>query len=71
MTDMQKTHFGGLLSDLWLDLQALPRWRDRAALVGAHLFPGRDHLSRRGGGGPLAWQYARRIARGAARFLRR
>lgn len=58
--------------DLWLDLQALPRWHDRAQLVREHLFPPRDFMLRQPGVTPgnLLWSYARRIAMGALTFGR-
>lgn len=59
----------GRAGDLWLDLSALPRWRDRARLIGEHLLPVPAHMARLGYSGPRSWQYARRIARGAVRFL--
>lgn len=56
--------------DLWLDLRALPRWRDRAQLVREHLLPPRAFMLRQPGVTPrnLWWRYVRRIVTGTRTF---
>lgn len=62
----------GPAGDLWLDLQALPRWRDRAGLVLELLFPTRDYMLRQPGVTPsnLPWRYIRRYFAWPARWFR-
>lgn len=62
----------GPAGDLWLDLQSLPRWRDRAGLIGELLFPTRDYMLRQPGVTPanLKWRYVRRYFEWPARWLR-
>ena len=57
-----------------LDLRALRTWHGRRAYLAAHLFPPPDYMRRRyapDSRAPLAWLYARRILRGAGKWLRR
>jgi hypothetical protein len=62
----------GPAGDLWLDLQSLPRWRDRAGLVAELLFPSRDYMLRQPGVTPanLRWRYVRRYFEWPARWFR-
>jgi hypothetical protein len=56
------------------DLRALSSWRDRLRLLREHVFPSPEYMRRRyapGSRAPLAWLYVMRVARGAARWLRR
>lgn len=57
------------MRQLWLDLRALPAWRDRGALLREHLFPPPAYV-RQTSRGPLAWAYATRIARGLVEWRR-
>ncbi|MBS0319486.1 MAG: nucleotidyltransferase family protein [Proteobacteria bacterium] len=52
------------------ELRALPRWRDRAALIGEHLFPPPAYMRERYADGRLRWLpwlYARRLGRAIRR----
>ena len=62
----------GPAGDLWLDLQSLPRWRDRAGLIGELLFPTRDYMLRQPGVTPgnLWWSYIRRYVGWPLRWFR-
>ncbi len=62
----------GPAGDLWLDIQSLPRWRDRASLVAELLFPTRDYMLRQPGVTPgnLRWRYLRRYVDWPARWFR-
>jgi hypothetical protein len=62
----------GPAGDLWLDLQSLPRWRDRAGLLTELLFPTREFMLRQPGVTPgnLPWQYVRRYLAWPARWFR-
>ena len=62
----------GPAGDLWLDLRALPSWRDRGRLVAEHLFPPRAFMLRQPGATArnLAWRYTRRILAGPLRWGR-
>ncbi len=62
----------GPAGDLWLDLQSMPRWRDRAGLVAEMLFPARDYMLRQPGVTPanLQWRYIRRYFEWPARWFR-
>jgi hypothetical protein len=52
----------GPAGDLWLDLKALPRWRDRAGLLAELAFPTREYMLRQPGvtAGNLTWRYLTR-----------
>jgi hypothetical protein len=52
----------GPAGDVWLDLKALPRWRDRAGLLAELAFPTRDYMLRQPGVTPenLRWRYVTR-----------
>ncbi len=59
------------LTQLWLDLQALPTWRDRTSLVREHLFPPASYMKASSTPRtPLAWAYAARLVRGACSWIR-
>jgi hypothetical protein len=62
----------GPAGDLWLDLQALPRWRDRAGLAAELLFPSREYMLRQPGVTPrnLVWRYVRRYVDWPRRWFR-
>lgn len=62
----------GPAGDLWLDLRALPRWRDRAGLLAELLFPSREFMLRQPGVTPanLPWRYVRRYLAWPARWFR-
>ena len=62
----------GPAGDLWLDLQALPRWRDRAGMLAELLFPTREYMLRQPGVTPanLSWRYVRRYFEWPARWFR-
>lgn len=62
----------GPAGDLWLDVQALPRWRDRAGLMAELLFPTREYMLRQPGvtAANLPWRYVRRYFEWPARWLR-
>lgn len=62
----------GPAGDLWLDLRALPRWRDRAGLLAELLFPTREFMLRQPGVTPanLPWHYVRRYLAWPARWFR-
>lgn len=62
----------GPAGDLWLDLQSLPRWRDRAGLVAELVFPTRDYMLRQPGVTPanLPWRYARRYIEWPLKWFR-
>ena len=62
----------GPAGDLWLDLQSLPRWRDRAGLIAELLFPSRDYMLRQPGVTPdnLWRRYIRRYFEWPARWFR-
>jgi hypothetical protein len=62
----------GPAGDLWLDLKALPRWRDRAGLIAELLFPAREYMLRQPGVTPanLPWRYLRRYVEWPARWFR-
>lgn len=54
------------------DLRALPSWRDKARLLGEHLFPSRAYMQRMyapSSKAPLVVLYFLRIVRGAGRWL--
>lgn len=56
------------------DLRALPSWRDRARLVGQHVFPAADYMRRSyapASSAPLAFLYLRRAVAGAWKWIAR
>jgi hypothetical protein len=56
------------------DLRALPRWRDRVRLVREHVFPSATYMRGRyapSSTAPLPVLYARRVLRGARKWLAR
>jgi hypothetical protein len=61
----------GPAGDLWLDLQSLPRWGDRAGLLGELLFPTREYMLRQPGvtAANLPWRYVRRYFDWPARWF--
>lgn len=60
------------LKRAWLDLRALPAWRDRVTLVREHLFPSSGYMRETfGGDGPLPVRYASRIVRGLVDWRRK
>ena len=62
----------GELQVQWLNLQHLPGWRARAALVLQHLFPSREYMRTRYGvksGWMLPLCYVRRLCAGVPRWL--
>ena len=57
------------LTQVWLDLQALPTWRDRTSLVREHLFPPASYMkASTTPRTPLVWAYTARLVRGAWSF---
>ena len=55
-----------------LDVRALRTWKARSAYLAGHLFPPADYMRRRyapDSHAPLAWLYARRLIRGARRWV--
>jgi hypothetical protein len=61
----------GPAGDLWLDLQSLSRWSDRAGLLAELLFPTREYMLRQPGVTPgnLPWRYVRRYFEWPARWF--
>jgi len=60
------------LGDLGLDLAALPRWRDRARFLRAHVLPPREFMFQQYSTRArwrLPWLYGRRAVAGAARWV--
>jgi hypothetical protein len=61
-----------LLGDLWLDLRALRRWRDRLRLVFEHVVPPPSYILEQAGETRrirLPWLYARRLVPGLVAWL--
>lgn len=57
----------------WSNFRHAASWRERAMLVGEHLFPSRDYMRRKYGLGTawLPWLYVRRILTGLPRWFAR
>jgi hypothetical protein len=62
-----------LIQRAWRDLRALPGWRDRAILLGEHLFPPAAYVRGRYQAGKRVWLpllYAHRLGAGVSRWTR-